>query len=60
MNEKSGTSKDTADNFVRGTKRKTRKRYSAEEKIRMAPAGLRVEVSIAALCHRERIAESVN
>ena len=50
MNKKSGTSKDAADKLVRGIKRKTRKHYSAEEKIRIVLAGLRGEDSIAALC----------
>jgi transposase len=58
MNKKSGTSKDAADKLVRGIKRKTRKQYSAEEKIRVVLAGLRGEESIAALCRREGIAES--
>ena len=58
MNKKSGTSKEAADKFVRGTKRKTRKQYSAEEKIRIVLAGLRGEESIAGLCRREGIAES--
>lgn len=49
MNKKSGTSKDAADKLVRGIKRKTRKHYSAEEKIRIVLAGLRGEESIAAL-----------
>jgi transposase-like protein len=53
MNKKSGTSKDAADKLVRGIKRKTRKQYSAEEKIRIVLAGLRGEESIAALCRRE-------
>ena len=34
MNKRSGTSKEAADKLVRGIKRKTRKHYSAEEKIR--------------------------
>jgi transposase len=59
MNKRSGTSKDAADKLVRGIKRKTRKQYSAEEKIRIMPAGLRGEESIAALCRREGIAESL-
>jgi transposase-like protein len=53
MNQKSGTSKDAADKLVKGIKRKTRKQYSAEEKIRIVLAGLRGEESIAALCRRE-------
>ena len=38
MNQKSGTSKDAADKLVKGIKRKTRKQYSAEEKIRIVLA----------------------
>ena len=53
MKEKSGTSKGSTDKLVKGIKRKTRKQYSAEEKIRTVLAGLRGEESIAALCHRE-------
>ncbi|SDE74853.1 hypothetical protein SAMN04488239_1348 [Ruegeria marina] len=55
MDKKSGTSKDAADKLVRGIKRKTRKHYSAEEKIRIVLAGLRGEESISALCRREGI-----
>ena len=60
MRQKSGTSKDAADELVRGIKRKARKQYSAEEKIRIVVAGLRGEESIAALCRREGIAESLH
>ena len=59
MNKTPTTSKDAADTLVRGIKRKTRKHYSAEEKIRIVLAGLRGEESIAALCRREGIAESL-
>ena len=59
MNKIPGTSKDAADKLVKGIKRKTRKQYSAEEKIRIVLAGLRGEESIAALCRREVIAESL-
>jgi transposase len=59
MNKKSGTSKSAADKLVKNIRRKTRKHYSAEEKIRIVLAGLRGEESIAALCRREGIAESL-
>ena len=59
MNKKPTTSKQAADKLVRGIKRKTRKHYSSEEKIRVVLAGLRGEESIAALCRREGIAESL-
>ena len=59
MNKKSGTSKDAADKLVRGIKRKTRKQYSAEEKIRIVLDGLKGEDSIAELCRREGIAQSL-
>ena len=59
MRQKSGTPKDAADKLVRGIRRKARKHYSAEEKIRIVLAGLRGEESIAALCRREGIAESL-
>jgi hypothetical protein len=39
MNKTPETSKDAADKLVRGIKRKTRKHYSAEEKIRIVLAG---------------------
>ncbi len=59
MKQKSMTSKDPAEKAVRDIRRKTRKQYSAEEKIRIVLSGLRGEDSIAALCRREGIAESL-
>ena len=50
---------DPAERTVRVIRRKTRKQYSAEEKIRIVVSGLRGEESIAALCRREGIAESL-
>ncbi|AVO37510.1 transposase [Pukyongiella litopenaei] len=58
-NKKSRISKDAADKLVRGIKRKTRKQYSSEEKIRVVLDFLRGEESIAALCRREGIAENL-
>ena len=50
---------DPAERAVRDIRRKTRKQYSAEEKIRIVVSGLRGEDSIAELCRREGIAESL-
>ena len=51
--------KDGAEATVRDIRRRTRKQYSAEEKIRIVVAGLRGEDSIAELCRRKGIAESL-
>ncbi len=59
MKKKSENSKASADRMVKGIRRQTRKHYSAEEKIRIVLSGLRGEESIAALCRREGIAESL-
>lgn len=47
--------KETAGSVVREIRRKTHKKYSAEEKIRIVLEGLRGEESIASLCRREGI-----
>ncbi len=59
MRQKSTRAKDPAEKAVRDIRRRARKQYSAEEKIRIVLAGLRGEDSIAALCRREGIAEDV-
>ena len=51
--------KDPAEKVVRDIRRKTRRRHSTEEKIRIVLEGLRGEESIAVLCRREGIAESL-
>ena len=51
--------KDPAEKVVRDIRRKTRRRHSTEEKIRIVLDGLRGEESIAALCRREGIAEGL-
>ena len=51
--------KPPAEQVVRDIRRRTRKHHSAEEKIRVVLEGLRGEDSIAALCRREGIAESL-
>jgi transposase len=47
---------DSAEKAVRDIRRKTRRKFSAEEKIRLVLEGLRGEESIASLCRREGIA----
>ena len=47
--------KASAEKTVRDIRRATRRRYSAEEKIRIVLEGIRGEVSIAELCRREGI-----
>jgi transposase len=51
--------KAPAEQVVRDIRRATRKLHSAEDKIRIVLEGLRGEESIAALCRREGIAESL-
>jgi transposase len=60
MSQKSSaTTKPPAEQVVRDIRRATRKHHSAEDKIRIVLEGLRGEESIAALCRREGIAESL-
>lgn len=49
----------SAEATIRDIKRKTRRQYSAEEKIRIVVEGLRGDVTIAELCRREGIADSL-
>ena len=50
---------DPAERAVRDIRRKTRKQYSAEEKVRIVVSGLRGAERIAALCRHEGIAEGL-
>ena len=59
MRQKSNTNAQSSEDIVKGIRRATRKRYSAEEKIRIVLDGLRGEMSIAELCRREGIAEGL-
>jgi transposase len=53
------TKKPSVEKTVRDIRRHTRKKYSAEEKIRIVLEGLRGEDTIAALCRKESIAPNV-
>jgi len=59
MSQKSAKPPTSSERLVRDIRRATRKQYSAEEKIRIVLDGLRGEASIAELCRREGIAESL-
>jgi len=59
MRQKSETTRTGSERVVKDIRRATRKHHSAEEKIRIVLDGLRGEYSIAELCRREGIAESL-
>ena len=53
------TRQTSGERIVKDIKRKTRKQYSAEEKIRIVLDGLRGEESVAELCRREGISQGI-
>ena len=59
MRKKPGPRAPSSEGVVKDIRRATRKRHSAEEKIRIVLDGLRGEDSIAELCRREGIAQSL-
>ena len=59
MRHRTERHQDAADRTLKDIRRKTRKRYSSEEKIRIVLAGLRGEDSIAELCRQEGIAQGL-
>ncbi len=59
MRQKSETPVTSSERIVKDIRRAARKHHSAEEKIRIVLDGLRGEYSIAELCRREGIAESL-
>ena len=60
MERKMRTSKQTSgERIIKDIKRKTRKQYSAEEKVRIVLDGLRGADSVAELCRREGISQGI-
>ena len=59
MKPKSPKSKKPAEQVVKDIRRKTRRHFSAEDKIRIVLEGLRGDDSIAELCRKEGIAQSL-
>ena len=53
------TRQTSGERIVKDIKRKTRKQYSAEEKIRIVLDRLRGEESVAELCRREGISQGI-
>jgi transposase len=59
MRPKSLSAKRPAEQVVKDIRRATRRHFSAEDKIRIVLEGLRGDDSIAELCRREGIAQSL-
>lgn len=59
MNTKSTGGKRSAEHVVKDIRRATRRHFSSEDKIRIVLDGLRGEDSIAELCRKEGIAQSL-
>src|SRR6185312_10793315 len=59
MRQKSGPAKEPAEQVIKTIRRATRRHFSAEDKFRIVLDGLRGEDSIAELCRKERIAQSL-
>jgi transposase len=59
MRQKPGRAESSSERVVKDIRRATRRHHSAEEKIRVVLDGLRGEHSIAEICRREGIAESL-
>jgi transposase len=59
MRPKSSSTKKPAEQVVKDIRRATRRHFSAEDKIRIVLEGLRGDDSIAELCRKEGIAQSL-
>ncbi len=59
MRAKSSSAKKPAEQVVKDIRRATRRHFSAEDKIRIVLDGLRGDDSIAELCRKEGIAQSL-
>ena len=59
MNPRSSSAKKPAEQVMKDIRRATRRHFSAEDKIRIVLEGLRGDGSIAELCRKEGIAQSL-
>ena len=58
MRQKTERHQEAADRAIKDIRRQTRRKYTAEDKIRIVLSGLKGEDSIAELCRQEGIAQS--
>lgn len=58
MRQKTERHQEAADRTIKDIRHQTRRKYSAEDKIRIVLSGLKGEDSIAELCRQEGIAQS--
>lgn len=58
MRQKTDRHQQAADRTIKDIRRQTRRKYTAEDKIRIVLSGLKGEDSIAELCRQEGIAQS--
>lgn len=54
-----GARPGSAERLIREVRRKTRRRFSAEDKIRIVLEGFRREVAVSDLCRREEISTAI-
>ena len=59
MSRRGKQQKDSAEKTIREMRRRTRRRHSNEEKIRIVVEGLRGEDSIAELCRKEGVNQNL-
>ena len=59
MRQKTERHQKSADRTIKDIRRQTRRKYTSEDKIRIVLSGLKGEDSIAELCRREGLAQSI-
>ena len=54
-----GAPPQSAENFIAEVRRKTRRKFTAEEKIRVVLEGMKREIAVSELCRRESVPSAV-
>lgn len=57
--QKKKPSGETAEGFIRKVRQYTRRRYTAEQKIRVVLEGMKREITVSELCRQEGIASAI-